>query len=444
VDSSDVTLSIPFALKTVTTTYTFVDETTGKTIDTETNTWDLTSTSGEEAFKTYGLRAPMALYTLTNSTPVLEASDDSTTPVTDTADLPYFGPDGDIFDNGYYVLDTSKSAGTPLDYSTWPTSGTIDETFYYKEATEPSVTVEAVDPSGKVLKTFSTTSFGAALPSTTVTAAADLPTAEALDLPGYTLTGVTVSGSASHSGIPDKTLTYTGTPADYSAFLTSTQGSGTYDIRQLMNDYNDATVAFQYTPNVVKLMVQPVDAQGNPIGSPIEVASGTVGSSESIKLPAVTGYEAATGFDTNITISPDQGVISVPYTKVTTEPTNPTEGNGGSGTTTPGTGSSSGSTTGSASETSTTKPGTTASSTSTSGKAPAYATRESYKAAKASLKKTASPSSLKSSGLLSGTSATGSKFPQTGNDNSMTVLSAIGLALMGTLGLCYKKIKRLL
>ncbi|AKP67741.1 hypothetical protein [Companilactobacillus ginsenosidimutans] len=444
VGTADVTIPVKFALKTVTTTYTFVDETTGKTIYTTTNTWDLSSPAGQASFEANGLRPPMDLYSYTGMT----TDDLSTDPQTSPDALPYFGADGKIFDNGYYVLDLAKSGNvTPLDYTAWPSTGTINKTFYYTEATEPSVTFEAVDSSGKVLKVFSTTPVSAALPSMQATAAEYVPTASAVELPGYTLTGLTVTGADSESGIPDKTLSYTGSDTDYATFLSSTEGTGTYDVRQLLNDYDQACVKYIYTPNTVKLMVQPVDSTGAPIGDPIEAGSGIVGESATVTAPTLDGYTPSAVTE-SLTVAPDQGVIKLTYAKASSSTgTGSTTGSGSStGTTTPPSGSSTGSssTTGSSSPSGTSSTGSTSAATTPAkptSSAPAP-TRESYKAMVKSgaLKRTAKPSQLSASGVLAGTPTRASRFPQTSN-NTGNILSAIGIGLIGILGLCYKKIK---
>lgn len=473
IGSDDVTIPVTFALKTATTTYTFVDETTGKTIYTQTDTWDLAN-NPSGSFEADGLRPAMAVMDSAG----LTTDDQSTSPQTDTSDLPYFGPDGDIFDDGYYLLDSAKSGNTtPLAYVTWPASGSINKTFYYTEASMPSVTIDAVDDSGNTLKTFSSTTFGASLPASEVNAASYLPSTSGIDIPGYTLAGVTMTGSNSRSGQADKTLTYTGSDANYADFLATTEGSGTYDVRTFFSDYATVAIHFEYKPDLVNLMVQPVDSTGADIGEPIPDGSGFVGETEEIPAPTVRGFAPVLASEDE-KITPD-GMIILKYVPVaasstTGSSTSSTSGSSGSsssgsGSSSSGPSSSESTASSTASAPSTVKAAPTKAKTvalaasksaapiSTTSVSPAghsalISTREAYQTGKASPtyttgsyspSKIATETRLSSGGILPASEKSASAFPQTGNQVSRA-LTALGLTLMATLGLCYKKIKKMI
>lgn len=478
ITNSNVCVKVYYALKTVTATYTYVDETTGKPIYTQTDTYDFDSPTYNTTFKTDGIKPADA--TLSSTTHLLTADDTSTAAQTDPTQLPYFGPTGQIFNNSSYVLDATKSGGvTPLTYTYWPT-GNISDTFYYTEGTKPSITISAVDSLGNTIKTFdSGLSPTATLPSQTVTGTTYLPTSAAATIPGYTLTGFKAIASDSLSGAAPTEIDNTFTPEQYEAFLASPANTLPYDTRAL-GDYQDLAIDYTYQGDPVTLTIQPVDAAGDPIGSPISAGSGFVGESLTLTNPAVAGFLPES--DTSaITVQPGQTAIPVTYEAVSATPSTDTNtskslDSGSTDETETGTSTSpteSGSTETAAPSTTsgaaTTPTSTSASSTATA--ALASATTSSSPALKSSAPtsaasqpvalsatSTAKPTALSyapttatapvktstaspAADQLAPSSTTGSKLPQTGN-KTVSLLSAIGIILLGLVGLSVDKLKK--
>ncbi|WP_125770708.1 hypothetical protein [Companilactobacillus furfuricola] len=318
ITDSNVCVKIYYALKSVTATYTYVDETSGQTLYTQTDTYDFNDPTNNAIFKADGIKPADA--TLSNETHLLSADDTSTAAQTDPTQLPYFGPTGSIFNNASYVLDSAKSDGiTPLSYTYWPQSN-ISKTFYYTEATKPTISISAVDSLGNTIKTFdSGLTPTATLPSETATGATYLPTATAATIPGYTVTGFKAYASDSLSGAAPTELDGTFTPEQYTSFLASPANTLPYDTRAL-GDYQNLAIDFTYQGDPVTLMIQPVDSDGDPIGSPISASSGFVGESLTLNNPQIAGYLPASSTST-ISIQPGQTTIPVTYSAVSTPTT---------------------------------------------------------------------------------------------------------------------------
>ncbi|WP_125709426.1 LPXTG cell wall anchor domain-containing protein [Companilactobacillus zhongbaensis] len=310
VTNSNVLVKVYYALKTVTVTYTYIDETTGKTLYQQANTYDFTDAANNTTFKTDGIRPATAV--LDSSTHFLTPDDTSTAAQTNSTALPYFGPDGMIFNNTSYVLDSQKSGGiTPLSYIYWPQSDTT-RTFYYTEGNKPTITINAVDSLGNPLKTFDTDlTPTATLPAETITGASYLPTAAEATIPGYSLTGFTSTATDSLSGVEPTTVDNKFDLAQYETFLASPENAFPYDARAL-GDYQNMNITFTYQGDPVTLMVQPVDSNGNKIGDPIPAAQGFVGESLNLASPTVAGY-SPTNESLQVTLQPGQTAIPVIY-----------------------------------------------------------------------------------------------------------------------------------
>ncbi|MQS90164.1 MucBP domain-containing protein [Companilactobacillus mishanensis] len=307
------TIDVAFVPLKVTATYNFIDESTNKTLLTETNSYTYTNTAGN--FQQTGIRPAAATFTSTTAT----ISDNSDTPATKTTDLPYFGPDGTIFNNDMYVLDAAKSGGvTPIAYSTWPDTASITQNFYYTPAAAPTVTLDAQNGSGTTLKTFTIPPVTNGLPADIATAKSYLPTVADATIPGYAISGVKISATGSKSGAADEELAFNFSPDQYSQFVTNGTVQGfDVDYRQALQDYSTVTAHLMYTGNTVNLQVQPVEADGTtPISgvAPISAGTGVVGEKAAITAPDLDGYTA--GEVPATTISADQGPIDVIYTPV--------------------------------------------------------------------------------------------------------------------------------
>lgn len=503
ITNSNVLVKVYYALKTVTVTYTYIDESTDKTLYQQVNTYNFTDAANNTTFKTDGIRPATAV--LDSSTHFLTPDDTSTAAQTNSTALPYFGPDGMIFNNTSYVLDSQKSGGiTPLSYIYWPQSDT-ERDFYYTEGNKPTITIKAVDSLGNPLKTFDTDlTPTATLPAETVTGASYLPTAAEATIPGYSLTGFTSTATDSLSGVEPTTVDNKFDLAQYETFLASPENTFPYDARAL-GDYQNMTITYTYQGDPVTLMVQPVDSNGNKIGDPIPAAQGFVGESLSLASPTVAGY-SPTNESLQVTLQPDQTAIPVIYyaengtstyddtgsstgTTGTTSPSDtttsdtdetpsseePSEPNTSkdlpdtftptqvapSETTQPSasttteessapvaTETESGYASSTDSETPATSSGsstssTTASSSTASGSPTAHASLTPLTYSKSATPATSTATSLKktysTTPFYSASSA--SKLPQTG-EKTISLLSAIGLALLGIVGLAVDKLKK--
>lgn len=307
ISNSNVTVDIYYALKTVNATFNYIDETTGKTLFTTTDTWTL---GGPTDYLKTGIRPPSAIL----SNDVLTASYSSASPQTDVTKLPYFGPTGMIFNNSGYVLDTAKSSDfNPASYIDWPAED-ITQTFYYKEAAAPTISISALNQNQANLKNISSTQIAAGYSTATISSTGSLPVSADLIIPGYTLNGVDVTKSGSLSGAADSTNHYSLTPESYSTYLASDAAKTTSDARSL-GDYQNMTVNYTYQGNTVKLMAQPVDETGAAIGSPIAVGTGIVGDQATISSPTVENYKPVNA-NLTTTITPEDATIQIPYTKV--------------------------------------------------------------------------------------------------------------------------------
>ncbi|WP_334352027.1 LPXTG cell wall anchor domain-containing protein [Companilactobacillus sp. HBUAS56257] len=328
VKNQDVVIDVIYALPKVTTTYNYVDENTGKTLLTQTNTWNLDDPTNGSTFKSQGIRPPMTI--IDPDSGQLTADDLTPTPQTNPADLPFFGPGGTVFNTGQYQLNSLMSGlTTPTRYITWPSSN-VTKTFYYMENPDPTITLDAVNQEGNVIKTFNAPTVVSTLPAPQLSPAADFPTVAQATINGYTLTGIKVHATGSYFGGTDTDYSYNLTPDQYAEFISSPDAQSTMDERALAAHSNFG-IHFTYTGNPVTLMVQPVDENGVKIGNPISAGSGIVGSSATLTAPEIANYKAVNPTST-ITVSPDQGTVEMQYTKVDT--TNPDTGNTGSGSST--------------------------------------------------------------------------------------------------------------
>lgn len=325
VKNQDVVVDVIYAIPKVTTTYKFVDTTTGKDILTETNTWDLNDPNNGYTYQTQGIRPPMTI--IDPDSGQFEADDETSDPQTDPAKLPFFGPAGNIFNTNYYQLDTTKNGSTtPMTYIAWPT-GDVTKTFYYTENPDPTITIEAVNQAGDVIKVFNSPTVVSSLPAPQLSPAENFPTASDATINGYTLTGLKVHATGSYFGGTDADYSYTFTPDQYAAFLNSSNAQNTMDERALAAHKNFG-IYFTYTGNPVDLTIQPVDENGNKISKPITISNQIVGSSAVIQAPTVSGYQAVEP-SVNVSVEPEPAIIQLTYKKVTT--TNPGSGNTGTG-----------------------------------------------------------------------------------------------------------------
>ena len=324
VTNQDVVIDVIYALPKVTTTYNYVDENTGKSLLTQTNTWNLDDPTNSSTYKSQGIRPPMTIIDPDSGQLV---TDDLLTPQTNPADLPFFGPAGTIFNTGQYQLDSVKSnMTTPTRYITWPSSD-VTKNFYYTENPDPTITLDAVNQVGKVIKTFNAPTVVSTLPAPQLSPAIDFPTINQATINGYTLTGIQVHATGSYFGGTDTDYSYNLTPAQYADFISSTNAQSTMDERAIAAHANFG-IHFTYTGNSVNLMVQPVDTNGNKIGNPISVGTGIVGSPATFKAPELANYKAINGTAT-ITVDPNQNTFEIPYTRMT-----PNTDNSGSNTST--------------------------------------------------------------------------------------------------------------
>ncbi len=322
VTNKDVVVDVIYALPKVTTTYNYIDENTGKSLLTQTNTWNLDDPTNGSTFKSQGIRPPMTI--IDSDSGQLAADDLSPTPQTNPADLPFFGPAGTVFNTGQYQLDSVKSnMTTPIRYITWPSSD-VTKTFYYTENPDPTITLDAVNQAGKVIKTFNAPTVVSTLPAPQLSPAVDFPTIDQAKINGYTLTGIQVHATGSYFGGTDTDYSYSLTPAQYADFISSTSAQSTMDERAIAAHANFG-IHFTYTGNSVPLTVQPVDEFGNKIGNPISVGTGIVGSDATLKAPELANYKAVNGTST-VTVDPNQNIFEIPYTRITSDTGNTSSG----------------------------------------------------------------------------------------------------------------------
>ncbi|WP_125770319.1 LPXTG cell wall anchor domain-containing protein [Companilactobacillus furfuricola] len=325
VKNQDVVVDVIYAIPKITTTYKFVDSTTGNNILTETNTWDLNDPNNGYTYQTQGIRPPMTI--IDPDSGQLEADDETSDPQTDPAKLPFFGPAGNTFNTNYYQLDTTKNGSTtPMTYIAWPT-GDVTKIFYYTENPDPTITIEAVNQAGDVIKVFNSPTVVSSLPAPQLSPAKNFPTASDVAIDGYTLTGLKVHATGDYFGGTDTDYSYTFTPDQYAAFLNSPSAQNTMDERALAAHKNFG-IYFTYTGDPVDLIVQPVDQSGNNISKPITISDQIVGSTVTIPAPTVSGYQAVEP-SVDVSVKPDPAIIQLTYQKVT--PTNPDSGGTGTG-----------------------------------------------------------------------------------------------------------------
>ncbi|WP_125710113.1 hypothetical protein, partial [Companilactobacillus zhongbaensis] len=356
VKTQDVVVDVIYALPKVTTTFNFVDMTTGKTLLTETNTWDLNDPTNGYTYKTQGIRPPMTV--IDSTTGQLVADDPSSDPVTDPADLPFFGPAGNIYNTGAYQLNSLMSGlTTPTRYIKWP-SANLTKTFNYMESPDPTFTVDSVNQNGTVIKTFSAPTVVSTLPAPQLKMTDLYPADADTQINGYTLTGFHVHATGSYFNGTDYDNTVAMTPDQYAQFINSPGAQSTIDERALAAHQN-YHIQMTYVGNNFNLTVQPVDETGAKIGDPITVGTGQVGSTSTITAPQVSGYQAVTP-TSELVVAPYQSSVSVTYKKAATvDP-----GTTGTGTTTGGSDSGN---TGSGTTTGSSDSGNTGSGTTTGG-----------------------------------------------------------------------------